>query len=448
MLPRCSVVLPHSLKMGCCWTPSSSHPYCYKPSSAGRAAPTKISGVGQWPTDDGSVLTLGDSGSITLIASNPLAWSRKTTVAIRVYARSSAMSLTDTSGNHVNGQLAPPEPWNTSLTGHGSHVLRHEHWAAWASKRPSDRHEVAEGEMVMSRLIIEASVPALGTAKYVLRAAAYDGSTANVAVSQVKVGNGKSGFILNGSKIKVSVNAQGLLDSAQHAGSTTPPLPLHQDLAMYWGNGGRDGPSCNADGSGGDGGSQSDAYVFSPQGPASSLVRLSPEEDPGFWPAAGQLDSHHIAYGPKPSRRGAAVQISGHLMTEVSAVFAVGNTSLWQGARVYNTEADIELAYLVAPLASNQDVISRFSTGLVTGSMLHADEAGWAETTHPPRISYDSVQSKIGCNYHPISGWAALQSFDGSSSVAVITDRARLVSKAPLFQITNCPLPKTIGAQK
>lgn len=336
------------------------------------------------------------------------------------------MSLTDPSGNNVKGQLAPPEPWNTSRTGYGSHRLRHERWAAWASQQPSnDTHEITEGEMVMSRLIIESSVPALGTAKYILRAAVHRGSTANVKVSEVTVGDGKLGFILNGSKIKVSVTAHGLIDSAQRVGSTTPPLPLRQDFALYWGNGGRNGPSCNTDGSGGDGGSQSDAYVFSPQGPASSLARLSPAEDRGFWPAAGQLDSHNTAYGPKPLREGAAVAISGPLMEEVSAVFAVGNTSLWQGARVYNSEADIELAYLVSPLASNQDVISRFSTSLVTGAMLHADEAGWAETTHSPRISYDSVQSKIGCNYHPISGWAALQSFDGSSSVAVITDRAR-----------------------
>lgn len=359
------------------------------------------------------------------------------------------MSLTDASGNFVKGQLAPPEPWNTSRTGDGSHVLRHENWAAWANKRPySDRHETADSEMVMSRLIIEVSLPALGAAKYVLRAAVHDGSIANVVVSQVKVGDGKSGFILNGSRIKVSVNAQGLLDSAQHTGSTTQPLLLRQDLAMYWGNGGRNAPSCNADGSGGDGGSQSDAYVFSPQGPASSLARLSPEEDHGFWPAAGQLDSHNVSYGPKPVREGAAVEISGPLMEEISAVFAVGNTSLWQGARVYNTEADIELAYLVAPLLSNQDVISRFSTGLVTGSMLHADEAGWAEITHPPRISYDSVQSKIGCNYHPTSGWAALQSFDGSSSVAVITDRARLVSKTAFFNYSFSIRPDNgYGAQ-
>jgi hypothetical protein len=96
------------------------------------------------------------------------------------------------------------------------------------------------------------------------------------------------------------------------------------------------------------------------QGAASSLARLSPAEDRGFWPAAGQLDAENVSYGPKPPQQGAAVSITGPLMEEVSAVFAVGSTSLWQGARVYATEADIELAYVVPPLVSNQDVISRF----------------------------------------------------------------------------------------
>ena len=93
-----------------------------------------------------------------------------------------------------------------------------------------------------------------------------------MAVSVVEIGDGKAGFTLSGTKIKVSVSAKGLLDTAQRVGSTAPPLSLKQDLMLYWGNGGRNAPACNADGSGGDGGSQSDAYVFSPQGAASSLA--------------------------------------------------------------------------------------------------------------------------------------------------------------------------------
>lgn len=329
------------------------------------------------------------------------------------------------------GQLAPPEPWNTSRSGPGSHVQRHRDWAAWAKTYPSSDN--VEHERVLSRLIIAASVPALGTMKYILRAAVPGGLAANVAVSTVEIGDGQSGFVLSRSKLKVWLSANGLLDSAQHLDSTAPPLQLRQDLALYWGNGGRNGPACNADGSGGDGGSQSDAYVFSPQGSASSLARVSAEEDRGFWPT-------DPPYGPKPQREGAAVAISGPLMSEVSAVFAVGNTSLWQGTRVYETEADIELAYVIPPLLSNQDVVSRFSTGLATGAMLHADEAAWAETVHPPRISYDSVQSKIGCNFHPVSGWAAIQSFDGSSSVTVVTDRARFAA-LPLYAPSRLLVP-------
>jgi hypothetical protein len=35
------------------------------------------------------------------------------------------MSLTDTSGRPAKGQLAPPDPWNASLTGKEKHCLRH-----------------------------------------------------------------------------------------------------------------------------------------------------------------------------------------------------------------------------------------------------------------------------------------------------------------------------------
>jgi hypothetical protein len=138
--------------------------------------------------------------------------------------------------------------------------------------------------------------------QYILRAATAPRGKKNVAVSKVEVGDNKTGFTLTSPKITVTVSAKGLLDSAQHAGSTAPPLPLRQDLMLYWGNGkekhflrhlnlkiivlprqdrdkhrenskksdgvsigGRKGPACNVDGSGGDGGSESDAYVFSPQ---------------------------------------------------------------------------------------------------------------------------------------------------------------------------------------
>lgn len=274
-------------KMGCCWNPSPNHPYCFKPNPwpEDEVALPDQNAIDltdpQWPADDGSVLTVPASagGGITLIASNPLAWNRTTTLSFRIDSTGSALSLTDSAtGKVVMAQLAPPEPWNASITGHGSHVPRHESWARWAKKTTSND---GGGATVMSRLIVKATLPALGTAKFFLKATAA-ASDANVVVSMVEVGDGKAGFTLSGTKIKVTVSGKGLLDSAQRVGSSAPPLALKQDLMIYWGNGGRNGPACNADGSGGDGGSQSDAYVFSPQGAASSLARLGPAEDRGI----------------------------------------------------------------------------------------------------------------------------------------------------------------------
>jgi hypothetical protein len=148
-------------------------------------------------------------------------------------------------------------------------------WAASATARSSTETDENKGDqMVLSRLIIEADVPALGTAKvktrhflshlhtkmivlprqardkrrgdsktrrvflqYILRAATASSGKKNVAVSKVEVGDNKTGFTLTSPKITVTVSAKGLLDSAQHAGSTAPPLPLRQDLMLYWGNG-------------------------------------------------------------------------------------------------------------------------------------------------------------------------------------------------------------------
>jgi hypothetical protein len=110
----------NSLKMGCCWVPSSAHPYCYK-KNPNPPPPAPSDHDTQWPTDDGgktvcfrhlcinainlprqardkhrensktdrflgSILRLPASGSITLIASNPLAWNRTTTLSFRVYS--------------------------------------------------------------------------------------------------------------------------------------------------------------------------------------------------------------------------------------------------------------------------------------------------------------------------------------------------------------------------
>jgi hypothetical protein len=76
-------------KLGCCWNPSNDHPYCYKRnpwSTDEEQLSEKNATDPQWPTDDGSVLTLPSSGGggITLIASNPLAWNRTTTLSFRI----------------------------------------------------------------------------------------------------------------------------------------------------------------------------------------------------------------------------------------------------------------------------------------------------------------------------------------------------------------------------
>jgi hypothetical protein len=42
----------NSLKMGCCWVPSSAHPYCYK-KNPNPPPPAPSDHDTQWPTDDG-----------------------------------------------------------------------------------------------------------------------------------------------------------------------------------------------------------------------------------------------------------------------------------------------------------------------------------------------------------------------------------------------------------
>ena len=127
----------------------------------------------------------------------------------------------------------------------------------------------------LSRLVFRARLPALGTASFSLRRAAADDSGAGrVAVSTVLVGERGRGFEIGSGRLAVKLSPAGLLDSAQAGGAE---LPLRQDLMLYWGNGGRSAPASNPDGSGGDGGSESDAYVFSPQ------VALTPGKWHWWW---------------------------------------------------------------------------------------------------------------------------------------------------------------------
>ena len=394
-------------KMGCCWEPSAAHPYCFRPAAANASA-----GAAGWP-EDGTVLALPGAGdALTLVLANSLAWNRTDAVSVRIVSTTASMVLVDADGSPVPAQLAPPEPVNASLAGPGSHAERHQAWAAWAKG--------AGGAPQMSRLVFRARLPALGSSSFSLRQATEaDASSDKVAVSTISMGESGRGFTISNSRVTAKLSAAGLLDSAQ-TGSDSE-LQLRQDLMLYWGNGGLRAPASNPDGSGGDGGSESDAYVFSPQGAAASLARLSPAEDRGFWwPNATA----------KPPREGSALSIKGPLMQEVSAVFAVGETKAWQGTRIFSVgdaEADgsIEQSYLVEALSSNQDLVSRFSTGLRTDAVLYADEAGWTERAQPPKLSFDSMQSKIGCNFHPTSAWAGVQSITGDGSLTMLTDRAR-----------------------
>ena len=412
--------------IGCCWTPHAKHYWCYRPSNrTAPPAPAPPGGSGGWPTD-GTVLVLPASGELTIVAANSLGWARIDAAAFKVLSTSAAMVLTDAkTGQSVLAQLAPPEPVNASMTGAGSHAARHEAWAAWAAS--------AFGAQTMSRLVFQVIMPALGAASYTLRAAtAADVAADRVAISNVTVGDGKKPYVLDHNpKLRLEVSSSGLLNAVTVGAGVKPSpattLPLNQDFVMYWGNGGRSAPSADNDGVGGDGGSESDAYVFSPQGSAASLARVSGAADRGFWPNTT---------ANKPALTSSAILIAGPLFEEVSTAFAVGETALWQAVRVFNTidgvgppfSSGVEMAYLVEKLASNQDVMSRFSTPLKTNGLLHADEAGWTTRAHPREDNYDSLQSKISCNFHPSSGWAGVQSASGDGSMFMLTDRSRAVA--------------------
>jgi hypothetical protein len=393
------------LLLGCCWVPNPAHPYCFKPATRSNSTRplSNASSNDDFPVD-GTVLHLPATGrAVAIIASNPLAWNRTEVVSVRVRSNSPLMVLTDGGTGAVisYAQLAPPVPWNCSLNGTGSHASRHRSWTQWAHSPP-----VSTKASQLSRLVFRAALPALGTATFFLRSATVAEVAASVAISTVDVGSSSAGFELRNSRLSVRVSSNGLLDSAQMLSAAEPQqdeqagrrlvpgaeLRLGQDLKLYWGNGGLRAPSSNWDGEGGDGGSESDAYVFSPQGAAASLVRLSPEDDPGFWPSAEA----------KQARQTSTVSIKGPVMQEVSTVFAVGATKAWQAVRLHDTGTDdmtemgIELAYLVEPLASNQDLVTRFSTRLDSGAVLHADEAAWTDRAQPLKLDFDSMPSKIG----------------------------------------------------
>ena len=409
----------------------------------------------------GAVVDIPDNGSwVPLVVTNALGWSRVETVTVRVRSTSPHLelrymqSVNATVGAPVLGQLAPPTPWNASLTGYGGHVQRHERWASWAS----DNSPGTEAAPVLSRLIFAAQLPPVGAALFAVRARQdSNASSATVAISAVHVGNGTESFRLRTTTLDAQVSPRGLLESVvvatanitqehDHLGHCAP-VQMRQDFMLYWGNGGRSGPGSNPDGSGGDGGSESDAYVFAPQGAAASLARRD-GVGPGFWPS-GQ---------PKPPYAGAVVHITGPVVQEVSSVYGLqsvpGHASktplVWQALRTHSTlnhtavahymNADdyseaaatramvIDTEYLVEPLASNQDLIVRFNTDIAAAGLVHVDEGGWTDAVHANKEDFFSAQSKIGCNLHPSSSYAELRALAADASLAVITDRPRGVA--------------------
>ena len=413
---------PQCEKVGCCWEESSAHPWCFE-----QPAPTPP-GV----PDDGSVIQIPrkvGGQAVPVVAANSLAWTRTDVLSVRVNSTSPHLAVVDAAGNSVRSQLAPAEPTNASLDGQGGHAARHAKWVEWAAGRWHGH--------VVSRLLIEVNeLPPLGAAAFYIRpvtAAAQD----RAEVSRVELGDGTQGFRITNGHVLLEMNRAGLVDAVVDVASNTS-LAVEQDFLLYWGNGGREAPGSAPDGSGGDGGSESDAYVFAPQGPASSLVRggeRGSEQDGGFWPTRCA----------QRQRRTSVACIQGGLMQEVSTAHNAsytgagclhdGSTLLWQAARVYNAEGRdtskntaIEMAYLVPPLQSNQDLVARFTTPMVTEGVLHADEAAYTNRAHARKLDYFDMQGRIGCNFVPSSGWAELVDTGGAASLSVLTDRARGVA--------------------
>ena len=241
--------------------------------------------------------------------------------------------------------------------------------------------------------------------------------------------------------------------------SLPPPQPPFCCIVL---KGGNRAAGSSPDGTGSDSGSQSDAYVFSPQGPATSIVG---REDTGFWPSS--LPS---PYAPKPKPNASVVFISGPVMTELSTVHTLrvkdrdatpafaagvrrppqlpvrgvggggwGGVAFWQASRLYQFERSavndggvamegVETAYLVDPLSSNTDLVARYTTGQCTSSMLYSDAAGWTTTATARKQDFFDLQGKIGCNYVPSSTFGEIRGSMGTFSLAAIGDRARGVA--------------------
>jgi len=272
----------HCNARGCCWQQSSKHSWCYLPKNESlHTAPQNET----LHTDDGSVLRVPLNGQrLPIVAMNSLAWNRSDVVSVRVLSSSPQMRVTSSSGQPVLAQLAPPEPVDASVN---KHMAQHEAWAKWAAGG-----DTAKSNLVLSRLIIRVGLLPLGSTTLFLSGGGGGSADATdddglVAISSVQIGDGKAGFQIGNSAWSLRVSPTGLLDTATEVQSThgtveerqggekkNKTLRLDQDILLYWGNSGYSTI--------GDGGSESDAYVFAPQGPASSIARHA--TDDGYWP--------------------------------------------------------------------------------------------------------------------------------------------------------------------
>lgn len=466
---RTQACLPHTSHeptdcnaLGCCWdssTDPNKFPWCFLPQNNSTPEATPLSSSGSRlsapppsPLDVGksTVLQLPpfdgfDAGataamplSIPIVAANSLGWNRTDVIVVVVNASSSAMNVLDQNGRPVPSQLAPTIPQNTSMADdEGGHAGRHVAWRNWATS-------ASPASWQLSRLFFTAPLPGLGAATFYITAsdpAGAAGGSANAAVSAIHVGDGKVGFTLENEALAFTASPSGLLETVLSKAAGQGPkaaqeeLELRQDFMLYWGNGGNRARGSGPDGTGGDGGSQSDAYVFSPQGPASSVVGRS---DTGYWPATSS---------PKPVAVASVVHITGPLVNELSTVHSLGKKMqgtkwagprFWQATRLFQSNGandsgvgmeSAETAYLVDPLYSNTDLVARYSTGgRCTAATIYTDAAGWTTTATARKLNFFDLQGKIGCNFLPSSSFAEIRGSSGDFSIACINDRARGVA--------------------
>ena len=216
------------------------------------------------------VIHQGQAG-VPVVVANPLAWNRTEIVTVRVNSTSPHVVVVDEDMRSVSAQLAPPEPWNTSNTGPGGHTQRHVAWAVWAAKAAASKQTGSGPEVHhhLSRLVFAATLPALGVARFFV-VGALPGQAGAAAISDVVAVNksaacistsGSSGgagggggessppVITLGNRDQTLIvdGCTGLIDSVTSVRSGAS-LELRQDLMLYWGNGGLDGPGSAPDG--------------------------------------------------------------------------------------------------------------------------------------------------------------------------------------------------------